>query len=441
MKKYILIQNDGEIETNSFELIGASTKRDDNTKIGFFGSGLKYSIAFMMRNCIDFRIFSGERELVFSIKSEMLKGQPFERICINGAPTSYTTTMGPTWEHEWFVLREIYCNALDEGTCQLIKSTDTVSPSIDKTRIYIELTSNLQNVISEWDSYFSDERDPLFVTESVYTSSIAAKRSRQPVKVYSKSEGVLYRKGIRVGQSEDYLFDYELEHVDINEDRTAKNLPYMHYTFINMASQFCNDNWLLTALRNKKSSEYKSLQSSYIYDKFNERWVDFSKDYLLVVEDISGKYSQKINESPKEALYLPYHFAKELKTAIPEVNVLGIGRMIGDYGMMETEMTSKMIFLLKEVKNSLSEMGYEVPYDIAVAEFNKENILGKADIENKKIYIADITFEKGRRELALTLMEEAEHIKSGAEDETRKFQDHLFNKWLSYMEDKNGLFL
>jgi len=56
MKKYILIQNDGEIETNSFELIGASTKRDDKTKIGFFGSGLKYSIAYMMRKGIEFKI-------------------------------------------------------------------------------------------------------------------------------------------------------------------------------------------------------------------------------------------------------------------------------------------------------------------------------------------------------------------------------------------------
>ena len=35
MKKYILIQNDGEIESNSFELIGASTKRTEKGKIGF----------------------------------------------------------------------------------------------------------------------------------------------------------------------------------------------------------------------------------------------------------------------------------------------------------------------------------------------------------------------------------------------------------------------
>jgi len=114
MKKYILIQNDGEIESNSFELIGASTKRDDSTKIGFFGSGLKYSIAYMMRKGIDFRVFSGLNEFHFSTKKEQLKDQSFERICINGTLTSFPTTMGPNWEEDWFVLREIYCNALDE---------------------------------------------------------------------------------------------------------------------------------------------------------------------------------------------------------------------------------------------------------------------------------------------------------------------------------------
>lgn len=107
MKKYILIQNDGEIESNSFELIGASTKRNDTTKIGFFGSGLKYSIAYMIRNDIGFRIFSGEQELCFSTIPEKLKDQTFDRICINGKPTSYTTTMGPTWTEDWLILREL----------------------------------------------------------------------------------------------------------------------------------------------------------------------------------------------------------------------------------------------------------------------------------------------------------------------------------------------
>ena len=161
MKKYILIQNDGEIESNSFELIGASTKRTEKGKVGFFGSGLKYSIAYMIRNNIDFRVFSGESEIKFTTIPENLRGQVFNRICINGKPTSYTDTMGYTWTEDWFVLREIYCNAIDETNCVMVKDTELISATEGKTRIYVELTEKLQLVVDSWDSYFSDEREPL----------------------------------------------------------------------------------------------------------------------------------------------------------------------------------------------------------------------------------------------------------------------------------------
>ena len=55
-KKYILVQNDEEIDILAFNLIGASTKRDDDNKIGFFGSGLKYSLAYALRNNIEIKI-------------------------------------------------------------------------------------------------------------------------------------------------------------------------------------------------------------------------------------------------------------------------------------------------------------------------------------------------------------------------------------------------
>jgi len=56
MKTFLKIQSKGEIETEAFTLIGASSKRNDETKIGYFGSGLKYSIAALLRNNIDFKI-------------------------------------------------------------------------------------------------------------------------------------------------------------------------------------------------------------------------------------------------------------------------------------------------------------------------------------------------------------------------------------------------
>ena len=204
MKKYILIQNDGEIEVNSFELIGASTKRGDEGKIGFFGSGLKYSIAYMMRNNISFKVFSGANELKFTTVKESFRNSSFDRICINGKETSYTITMGPTWTEDWFVLREIYCNALDESNCQLIRETENINPSEGKTRIYIEITEGLIKVLNNWDSYFSYDRTPIYEMDKCYVSALSDKRN-QKIQVYRKTTGALFRKGIRFGQNYTYL--------------------------------------------------------------------------------------------------------------------------------------------------------------------------------------------------------------------------------------------
>lgn len=441
MKNYILIQNDGEIELNSFELIGASTKRGDNSKIGFFGSGLKYSIAFMMRNGIDFKIFSGLNKVEFTTLPETLKGKQFERICINGTPTSYTTTMGPTWEHQWFVLREIYCNAIDEGSCQMVKSTTIVEPSEGKTRIYIELTTILQGVIDKWDSYFSDERNNLFVGKNMYTAYLDSKSTRQDITVYKKTSGVLYRKGIKVYEDENFLYDYECASVSINEDRTAKSPTYLYYGITSLVAALANENYVANVLRNPGSREYHSLSTSSIGSEVSQDWVKFSQKYLLVVKETSGKYADKINESPKECFLLPYYFAKQLKKDNNDIEILGMGKMVGECAFDIIESTPKMNFLIKEVTASLSEMGYDVNYEIKVANFLSEDTLGSADIQQKVVYISDKTFEMGRRELALTIMEECEHIKSKCEDETRAFQNHIFSRWLSYMEDKSALFL
>jgi hypothetical protein len=450
MTKYILIQNDGEIETNSFELIGASTKRGETGKIGFFGSGLKYSIAYMMRNNIDFKVYSGIRELKFTTTPEALKEQSFDRICINGKPTSYTVTMGPTWKEDWFVLREIYCNALDESSCQLIKSTETVQPSIGKTRIYIELTKKLKSVIGNWDRYFSDERTPLFTTNKIYTSNFGNEDGResvrhQLVKVYNKKHGVIYRRGINVGEKTNMLFDYELEFVNINEDRTARNMNFISYMFADMAGQLDNEDWVKSILRtaqdDEKCSEYASLSYDTPEQNISQKWVKFSNDNMLVVKEISGRFTDEIARTKKEVFLIPSHFARHLKKNLSSVSIMGMGSVIGDLYFTEVGKTPKMDYLLKEVIASLKEMNYEVCYDVLVAEFESDEILGRADIKAKKIYIATKTFDMGRREIAMTLMEENEHIASQKGDETRAFQNHIFSQWLKTMENANGLFL
>lgn len=447
MKKYILIQNDGEIELNSFELIGASTKRNQAGKIGFFGSGLKYSIAYMMRKGIDFKIFSGEKEIKFSTKEEKLRDQSFERICINGIPTSYTTSMGPTWKEDWFVIREIYCNALDESNCILIKDTENISPSSGKTRIYVELTESLEKVSQNWDAYFSEDREPLFTAENVYTSYLGTEdiegKNVQKVDVYKGTEGVLYRKGVKVYSNKTGIYDYGCESVSINEDRTAKHTSAMSYLIYSLCARFCNEDYIKTVLRSEddRTNEYFSLSNGDRLLGFSDEWIRFSKENLLVVRESSGKYAAEIMSSKKEVFLIPSIFARDLKKSVPATAILGMGSIIDGVSINEIPTTAKMDYLLKNVLNDLKEMNYEVPFDVVVAEFDDENILGHANIKEKKIIIADRTFNMGKREIAMTLMEETEHIKSGHPDETRAFQTHIFSQWLKMIEDSNAIFL
>jgi hypothetical protein len=444
MKKYILIQNDGEIETNSFELIGASTKRDNSGKIGFFGSGLKYSIAYMMRNGIDFKVFSGLNEILFTTTPEKLKDQKFDRICINGSPTSYTITMGPTWTEDWFVLREIYCNALDEGGCQMVRETENVNPCEGKTRIYIEYTQKLSEIVNNWDSYFSSDRDYIENVGSVYTCYLGGKIARQNVSIYKKTDGVIYRKGIRVYSDKSLVFDYGFDDVAINEDRTAKNTSALSYCFSDLMAKFPCDRYVLTVLRSGNTDnpcyEYKSIETTKPDSSFSDKWIDFAKDYLLVIREKSGKFAEQIGRDRREVLLVPQNFARALKEDFPQVSILGMGKSLGNIGLTDIEITPKMEYLLKDVSKSLSEMGYKIPFEIGVVQFDNEDILGQADVKDKKIYLSDKLFDMGRREIAMTIMEEVEHIASGQQDETRGFQNHLISSWLKTMENYHGLF-
>ena len=46
---YIRIENKGEMDINALLLLGATNKRDNEAMIGFFGSGLKYAVAVLLK--------------------------------------------------------------------------------------------------------------------------------------------------------------------------------------------------------------------------------------------------------------------------------------------------------------------------------------------------------------------------------------------------------
>jgi hypothetical protein len=108
--------------------------------------------------------------------------------------------------------------------------------------------------------------------------------------------------------------------------------------------------------------------------------------------------------------------------------------------MTDVDATPKMNYLLNDVVKSLNEMQYQIPYNMNIVQFDDSETLGRADLKTKEIYLSEKIFDLGRREIAMTIMEEVEHIVSGKGDETRGFQNHLFSCWLKAMENSSGLF-
>src|ERR1700748_2485985 len=112
--KYLKISNDGILDIRLIALMGGTTKANNQFKIGQFGTGLKYSLAYLFRNNIDFKIIIDNKEAVLHTETEIIEDENYDIICINNQRTSITTKMGMDWQ-AWMIIRELWCNALDAG--------------------------------------------------------------------------------------------------------------------------------------------------------------------------------------------------------------------------------------------------------------------------------------------------------------------------------------
>ena len=211
-KSYYVFENSGEVNKDIIKLIGLSTKRDDSTKIGQWGSGLKYAIATFVREGIEIKLFSGENEVKIGKKKKKIPGYgDVDVITFNSAETSMTTDMGFDWKI-WYAIREVYSNMIDEGGKNI---TIDNSPNGKKgtTRFFVEMGS-LTDI--DMDKYFLASSSPI---ESV-------KYRNEKIDVYDNPYGhfMVYYKGILCFEDEDYKskYRYSSDKIEINESRVAK---------------------------------------------------------------------------------------------------------------------------------------------------------------------------------------------------------------------------
>lgn len=426
--QYLEFKNKGEVPVNAFKLLGASTKRGDNSKIGFFGTGLKYAIAVLLRESVDFKVFIGEKELKIATRTTDFAGQKIKVMTVNGEKTSITIDAGINWE-PWFAIREIYSNTIDEDG--IMEMADEVKGTAGYTTIYLEISNKLGDVSKNWKHYFAFKRD----------SSFADDKGNRILPKLKDNRFTVFRKGIRVYyQRRNSLFDYDIQELSINESRVAEHDWQARQRCAEVLA-VCEDISTIQTFvdywKNQKDEdsciEYDADFWTYLFDdfswkdkgSFSEAWYEVLKGKRIVPIEQSGFYGvtrDTIAFPEKLITHLHKHFGDRL-------NLIGHSKerylIVSDYD--------------NRLDNSLSLLeryGFGFDRDnIKIAKFRDEDIIGSYDQQAGLVLISEKALAPVHKsKLTNVLFEEIAHAKSGYSDNTRAFQDYIIDIAINLME-------
>lgn len=383
----IIFKNNGLIDLDFVRSFGVSVKEGDNP-IGFFGTGLKYAIAILLRHKQDVSIYVGNDEYKFTTTKKIKRGKAFEFVTMNDEILGYTTELGKNWDM-WQAFRELYSNCKDEYGDVFRGDPE------DECENGVTVISVSGQLFEDW--YINKDNvvllsDPLCSTE--------------PVSIHTKGVGIIFYKGIRVAIEKDALFDYNIkEHLDLTEDRTVRYSWEPSHRICD-AWLGCSDKTLLKRVLSAPKNIFEG-KLDFSYSSCVP-----SKEFVSVVEQIVSDGITNVNTSALQACR----------------------KISANLNPMSCELSEVQKSQLKKAKKVLSFMGYNVDkYPIIVAEELGNSCLGMA--ENETIYIAKRCFHMGTKMVTSTLFEEYIHLRYNLKDNTYEMQNFLFDIIFSTVEE------
>lgn len=375
----ITFHNPGFLDLNALRLMGVSAKENDNP-IGFFGTGLKYAVATLLRTGHSITIEIGGIGYPIDVQPTEFRGKSLEIVTLAGEPLGITTDLGRNWT-PMMAFRELHSNALDEGgssTSGLITADTCIRVSGD----------GIEEAYRNRDQMFLNRKDePLF--------------SDSRIEIYSgRGHSVFYRGVCVMEAPEPLAFTYNLlEEQVLTEDRTASS-PTSFYSAMIEGLVHSDDPDLFTILGGRC---IETKVHAYYYPTFGPQFLEWGKTQLNnhhLPERLKQILRKHFPEVPEE-LHLTSQYEATIAAAIAFCNT----RLNAD---MER---SDFLFV-----RSLGA-----------------NIMGECPASGP-MKIAEQAIMNGRNYLAATLYEEWVHRTYGHEDESRGLQQFLFDRLISLAE-------
>lgn len=217
---YLMIRNVGLCDVESFTLLGASSARGNQTKIGQFGSGAKHGIGVLLRHGISPTVYIGKSDkLTFGYVEKVVNGSTCHPITMarNGRKPqelSYTLEHGSIdWTELRMALREFIANAIDNsGNTSDIEIAWTEKPRAKDgfTAVFIPVDSQHQREIQE---YVTQKKNEHFLH--------FAGKQHEKFLTRTGESGKLYFHGVYIRDIGESAFDYNVDNLNIDECRNA----------------------------------------------------------------------------------------------------------------------------------------------------------------------------------------------------------------------------
>jgi hypothetical protein len=378
--------NAGLIPLEAVTTMGINAKEGENP-IGFFGTGLKYAIASLLRSGHEITIWRGLDRYDFAVLAGTVRGKDFDFITMTGPEgverLGFTTHLGAKWEM-WQAFRELYSNCLDEGGELYLSEVD---PAEDHTCIQIR---------GELFAEAARGRERFFLaTEPLYKGTL--------VDIHPGQSTGLYYRGVLVGSlPSPAAFTYNLKtDMHLTEDRTLKHRwqadGHIAYTI-----EKCTDRALIERILLGANQYENSLDLSAAGDDFAE--------VVLALAERCGV------------------------TAISSSAIKGAERWAQrEARVKEAVLSRREMQDIADARHFLASLGYEVTAPVTIAETLGPDVFGM--VKDGKIYIAKIAVTRGGNFLIGTLLEEHLHVTHGFLDESRRFQDFLIDLVVKFAKD------
>lgn len=409
--KYLKIQNDGELDIRLVALMGGTTKASDKYKIGQFGTGLKYTLAFLFRNNLSFKIMVGNKEVKIHTEKEEIRGEDFEIICINGNRTSITTKMGEDWE-AWMIVRELWCNALDEGGAKR-ETTEDITGEPGKTSFYIQIDRQIHDVCKNWDKYFIHDRSPIF-SNSVY-------------KVYPGGNSLrFYKNGVLIHEdtNKPSLYSYDISNADINELREYRgNITHPIVLCLSAMKKDSVQNFLDSL----DETHYEYEMDWHWFQSMENGWKEaIGTAKIITQKTIDTLLARGIKVDKAGLVLVPEKLYRKLCDQFEGIGATSVASGINDFF---EDYDEKIESRIKQGLTILESCGYcfHPELEFVYGYFEDKTTMAQVHLKTKKVYISKVFIQKPLIEVVAMLVEENEHFNTGLTDETRAFQQHFIN--------------